>query len=353
MYRKRSKNGIWYINIRMDDGRRIQKSLGTSNSKLAKAIEGKIRAGIQEGKYFEKPEGDNITVKEMIEKFMATHALKVSSSMQASYKVSFAHIISFMGDKVITKVKPKDVANYKEARLEAGKKPATVNRELAALSKMFSIGVKEWEWLDSNPVSNVSRLKENNARTRWLSNEEEARILSNSPEWLSDLIIVSVDTGMRCGELLSLRWSEVNLFRKVLFVLMSKNKKSRTIPLSQRVLDIFVKMSKLRSLENDFVFITSNNRKRLPRNVTTAFERVLKKSNVNGFRWHDLRHTFASRLAQKNAPIFSIAELMGHSIVMATRYSHHSIESLKSVVELLNFGSPLADKTLNMGKEIK
>jgi len=350
MYR-RSKNGVWYINIRMDDGRRIQKSLGTSNAKLAKAIESKIRTNIQEGKYFDKPEGDSITIKEMVEKFMATHALKVSPSMQVSYGVSFAHIISFMGDKIITKVKPRDVASYKEARLRAGKKPATVNRELAALSKMFSVGVKEWEWLDSNPVSNVSRLKENNERTRWLSDEEEALLLSNSPEWLTDILVVALNTGMRRGELLNLRWSDVNLFRKVLVVTKSKNKQPRTVPINKRALGVFLKKAKVRSLENDFIFTSACNTPLIPRNVNRAFYNALEKSKIYGFRFHDLRHTFASRLAQKGVDLYTIAKLLGQRTLSVTaRYTHHSTESLRNPVELLDSGFTLATFTPNLEK---
>ena len=253
------RGGVWWTCIRYE-GKKIQKSLETADKKLAQSIEAKVKTGVIEGKYFERYVGNNKTLSAMMEKFMKEHAPKVSVSMQRSYSASLKHLLPFFGNPKLPSITPKIINEYKVLRKAEEAKPATINRELAMLSKAFNLAVKEWEWLKENPVSKVPKEKENNERDRWLTEDEEKRLIANSPSWLKDIIVFGLHTGLRIGELLSLEWCRVSLLRKNIIIQESKNGKPRTVPLSQIALDILTQKFKVRSIKNDFVFtsITTN-----------------------------------------------------------------------------------------------
>ncbi len=202
------------------NGRKIQKSLKTRDKKLAKDIEAKLRTTIVEGTFFEKPIGNNKSFSQLIDKFMVEYAPKKSLNMQRSYENSLNHLIPFFGDFHIVSISSKKISRYKVLRRNGGAAPASINRELAMLSKVFSLAVDEWEWIKHKPFRKVSREEENNAQERCLTLVEEKRLLENCPEWLKDLIIFNLNTGLRQDEQLSLSWSEypyhvkLFLFRK-------------------------------------------------------------------------------------------------------------------------------------------
>ena len=334
---KRS-GGIWWTSIR-HNGKRIQKSLETSDRKLAKAIEAKVKTEIVEGTYFEKLIGRNKTFKDMMDKFLKVHAPKVSSNMQRSYTTSLKHLNPFFGESNLLSISPKMVSRYKVLRNDEGAAPASVNRELSMLSKAFNLAIKEWEWLKDNSASSVPKEKENNERDRWLTKDEEKEILENSPEWLRDIIIFALNTGLRLQEFLSLEWSRVNLVRRTILIKETKNGSPKTLPLNKIALDVLNQRSKVKSIKNDYVFFNSNGKKINPHVLRTSFYTVLEKVGVENLWLHDLRHTFATRLAQADVDLYKISKLLGHKdIKMTQRYSHHCPDSLRDGVEILEVG---------------
>ena len=210
------------------------------------------------------------------------------------------------------------------------------------LSKAFSLTVKEWEWMKENPVSKVPKEKENNERDRWLTEEEEMRLRDKSPLWLRDIIVFDLHTGLRQDELLSLQWCRVSLIRKTIIIQESKNGKPRTLPLNQVAFGILEEKSKIRNLKNDLVFISNAGTKIDRHNLRRSFNVAINNAGIQDFHFHDLRHTFATRLAQRGIDIYKISKLLGHhSIEMTQRYAHHCPDSLKDGVEVLEFGHNL------------
>lgn len=335
------RGGVYWTSISYK-GKRIRKSLETADKKLAQSIEAKIKTEIVEGKYFEKPVGNNKTFTDMIEKFMKEHAPKVSGNTRLSYSASLKHLSTYFGNLKLLEITPKKISEYKVLRYREEAKPATINRELAMLSKAFSLAFKEWEWIKENPVSKVPKEKENNERDRWLTDEQERRLLKNAPQWLREIIVFDLHTGLRKGELLSLQWNRFDLFRKTIIIQESKNGKPRTIPLNQIALDILMEKSKIRNIKHDLVFASSVGTKIDSDNLGRAFESVLEKVDIQDFHFHDLRHTFATRLAQRGIDIYKISKLLGHKdIRMTQRYSHHCPESLRDGVQVLELGHNL------------
>jgi len=336
---KRKDSGLWWMIFR-HNGKKIQKSLETSDKKLAKAIEAKIITDIVEGKYYEKPTGHNKTFRQLMDRFMKEHAPKVSDSMQKSYASSLKHLIPFFGELNLLSVTRKKISEYKVLRLDEGARPASLNRELAMVSKAFTLALEDWDWISGNdkPFSKMPYEKENNERDRWLTEDEEEKLLENSPEWLREILIFALNTGLRQGELLSLEWSRVDLFRKTILIQKTKNGKPKTVPLNQIAMDVIMRKSesKVRKLKNDFVFVSSHGTKIDRHNLRRAFNSAVRASEIENIKFHDLRHCFCTKLAQRGVDIYKIAKLAGHEdIRMTQRYSHHCPESLRDGVEAL------------------
>lgn len=329
------RDGKWWTCIRYK-GKKIQRSLETDNKSLALSIESKLRTELIEGKYFDKYEGENKTFKELVEKFMKEHSPKVSPKTQRAYERVFKHTGLFFRDMCLSEITPKRIAEYRASRYNEKAMPATVNQELAVLGKAFSLALKEWEWIKENPVNRIKRDRENNQRDKWLSYEDEQRLLENSPGWLREIIVFDLNTGLRQDELLSLPWDKVNLLRKTIIIQKSKNGKPRTVPLTSVAMGILEEKVRIRSLKSNFVF-TNREGKRFDCGwVWKSFSNLAKNVGIEDFHFHDLRHTFATRLAQGGIDLYKISKLLGHiNITMTQRYTHHCPESLREGIEVL------------------
>ena len=213
------------------------------------------------------------------------------------------------------------------------------NLQLALMKHAFSLAIKEWEWVKDNPVKKVSMEREPSPRDRWLTYEEEDMLISVSPSWLKELITFSVETGCRRGEMLSLQWKDVDLFKKVVNIFGSKTGEKRTIPLTPKAFEVLRDRQrvreKVRLIRDDLVFTHPIGRKINIHTLRSAFEDALKKAKIEDFRWHDLRHSFASRLAQNGVDPYAIQRLMGHKTFTTTqRYAHHCVESIRRGIEI-------------------
>ena len=329
------RSGVWWTCIR-HNGRKIQKSLETSDRKLAKAIKAKVRTEIVEGSYFEKLIGRDKTFKDMMDKLMAEHAPKVSVSTQSSYATSLKHLNPYFCESGLLSISSKMISRYKVFRNSEGAAPASVNRELSMLTKALNLAVKEWEWLRDNPASKVPKDKENNERDRWITKDEEKIILDNSPEWIGEIVVFLLNTGLRLEESLSLEWSRVNLLRRTILIRETKNGSPKTLPLNKIALGVLNQRSRVKSLRNDLVFISCRGKKVNRHFLRKRFYDVLKEVGIENLWLHDLRHTFATRLAQAGVDLYKISKLLGHKdIRMTQRYAHHCLDSLRSGVEIL------------------
>lgn len=199
--------------------------------------------------------------------------------------------------------------------------PATVNRHLAVLSKICSMAVDS-DLLDVNPCRKVKKLKVNNQRTRVLSGEEEERLLLalQNNAFVKNITITALNTGMRRGEIFNLKWFDLDFNRKVICVRESKANKKRFVPMNKTLLSLFQNLKR----KSEFVFPSPNTGQRL-NNIKKGFNRALKEAEVINFRFHDLRHTSATRMAEAGVDAFTLAKILGHSdIRMTNRYTHTS-----------------------------
>lgn len=325
---------IWWMSF-IYNGRQIRKSTETDDRKLAKRIFEKIKGQIAEGKWFERLPGEDYTFKDLMDKYLEEYS-SVKGSTDRD-KVSLKHLLPFFGHKIVTQILPRDVSKYKALRRIEGASPATVNRELALMKHCFNVARREWELVRDNPVSMVSMEKEPPPRDRWLTREEEAKLLACSADWLHRMIVFSVETGLRRGELINLRWSNVQMQVKVIVVWGAKTKERRSVPLSRRAFQVLETNRRLGGA-GEFVFThPSSNMQVNIQTLRTAFDTAIKRAGIDNFHWHDLRHTFASRLAQAGVDPYTVQRLMGHkSFVTTQRYAHHYVDSLRKGIAVLD-----------------
>jgi integrase len=204
------------------------------------------------------------------------------------------------------------------------------------MSHAFNLAIKEWEWIKENPVRRVSKEKVNNQTERWLTLEEQQK-LASSPRWLEEIIIFAINTGLRLSEILDLKWAQVDLPRRTITILEQKNRGKDTLPLSEGALKVLQERSKECRSEIEYVFYNKNCRRIVSRSLQWAFSSALQKSGIEKLRFHDPRHTFATRLVQAGVDLYTVQKLgRWKNISMIMRYAHHYPESLRSGVELLD-----------------
>ena len=305
-------------------GERIQESLKTDNRKLAEKLYAKVLTDIVEGRYFETAKAKTIQFQAMTDKYLKEHA-------HSRDTLTVNTLMMFFSGYMIAQITTKAIAEYRNMRLKTVK-PATVYQELALLRRMFNVAIKEWEWFKDNPVSRLSfSVGNRNARVRWLTMEEDKLLLekATNPAWLRSLLTVALHTGMRRGEILDLRWQNVDLLKRLIRIVKSKNGEMRSIPMSNTLVNLFKEMN-VRDISGRVFPISKSS-------VRHAFDKVVEKVNLKDFRFHDLRHSFATRLVQNGVDLYKVKELLGHkTITMTMRYAHHYPESLRSSVEVLD-----------------
>ncbi len=304
-------------------GKRIYVSLKTDNRRLAEKLHAKVLTDMVEGRYFEKVKSREVTFREMVDKYMK----KYQKSRDIT---SLSSLMPVFGILTLAEITTEKISDYIDDRLEKVK-PATVYQEFALMRRMFNVARREWKWVRDNPAADLSFTVGNrNARDRWLTyQEEDALLMSASPQWVGQVILFALHTGMRRGEILSLKWSSVDLRRKLMTVEKSKNGNKRTIPMSETMFNMLRGVN-VNDISN-FVFPHSVGA------LKDAFPRARDRAKLIDFKFHDLRHTFATRLVQNGVDLYKVKELLGHkTIAMTMRYAHHYPESLRSSIEILD-----------------
>jgi len=215
----------------------------------------------------------------------------------------------------------------------------TVNRYVAALSHVITVAMKEWGWIDHNPVLAVPKFKEAKGRTRYLSDDERLRLLEackvSRDKFLFPIVAIAIATGMRKQEILSLTWDNVDLKRGVAYLLETKNSEPRGVPLANLVLGLLTELRHHRSNVAKFIFPSPNGD--WPIDIRSAWEVARKRAALEDFKFHDLRHTTGSYLAMNGATPAEIAEVLGHKTYdMVKRYSHLSDPHTANVVKRMN-----------------
>jgi integrase len=318
------KKGNIYWMIKQYKGKKVERSLDTDKKRVAEERYAKVVSEIIDGSYFEKEKAKTVTFAEMVAKYISTYG---KDRDQHTIKKLLPKFGSFNLAEITTEM----ISDYRFERLQTVQ-PATVYQELSLLRRMWNVARKEWKWTKDNPVADLSfSIGNSNARDRWLTIEEEKNLLdrASNPEWLRPLLIVALNTGLRRGEILNLTWKDIDFQRKLLTVQKSKNGEKRSVPMSQTLRDA-LKGIKVINIPGHVFPISV-------RSLRAAFDKTLEKAEIKDFHFHDLRHTFATRLVQNGVDLYKLKELLGHkTLAMVMRYAHHYPESLRDSIEILD-----------------
>ena len=249
------------------------------------------------------------------------------------YEIVLKPVLRYFAGKRLADISPFALEGYKRERLEKGVKVG-VNRELAALRKLYNQMI-EWGKAVDNPVRKVKRLKEPEGRTRWLTVEEIGRLVAACNPYVRPAVVSTLNTGVRRQELLGLKVADLDFARRILTLqaAFTKNGERRSIPMNATLTETLRPLIIGKALDAA-VF---ESRKGEPyRSLRTAFATACRKAGITDFRWHDLRHTYASHLVMAGVDLATVKELLGHkSIEMTLRYSHLSQDHKRQAVDRL------------------
>jgi|SRR6187402_480437 len=367
--REDDPSGGWYARVRIN-GKLVKKAFGDDRAAAISYVE-KVRtlrrAG--EGHIPTSAKGVPKTAKEL-ESSVSRSSLPLSElcddlllhiqsrpnvykdQRNPPYRIGL--IRRTFGDRPAESIRPYEISDWLDS---LGKAPATVNRYKVTFSSIYRYG-KQRDKIQVNPAREVPQQKLNNGVIRFLKPEEERRLRAVLQRAVEECgprnerrekrlmhriyeLDIALGTGMRKGEQYGLRWEDIDFDRRVITLKDTKNGSSRTVPMIEDVYRAFRELKKLalerkdRSVDrpnrapDDVVFGIGDNKK--------WWEAALKDAKIKSFRWHDLRHTFCSRLAQAGVSLKVIQEAAGHkTIAMSARYAHMDHTTLQNAMAILN-----------------
>ncbi|RDH90630.1 MAG: integrase [endosymbiont of Seepiophila jonesi] len=273
------------------------------------------------GVYIDRAGSDRILLKHALDRYLR----EVSSTKKPSTHSAEQHkakaLKAELGDYSLAALNPNLIAEYRDLRLAAGKSANTVRLEPSLLSHLFTIAIKEWLLgLVYNPVMNIRKPPPGQGRNRRLSTDEETILLkacdNYSNPMLSWIVHMALFTGMRAGEITSLRREQVDLTRRVVRLTDTKNGSARTVPLSKDAVQVLASVldHPVRPLDTDLIFWGEPGRdgKRRAYEFRMAWKKIIKDTKITNLRFHDLRHEAISRLVEAGLGDQEVAAISGH-----------------------------------------
>ncbi len=346
------KRGKWYIDYYYQ-GRRIRECIGTRKRQARNALEAR-KGEIVQGRF----KLQEVKSAPLLEEFAREFLKWAKANCRAWRRHHAAHLKPVEGyfqGRRLHQISAWLVEKYKAYRLQqvsqrprAPKpngqkdepkppqylKPATVNNELKVLSSLLSKAI-EWGYLAEHPMKGgkVKRLRESNQVERELTDEEEERLLKVSPPWVQDVIVLAVDTGMRRGELVALSWDRVDLTRGEIRVIATKTGRDRRVPLTERAQAVLAGRRVDAGGDSAVFRLRAADQ---PTALQSAYRRARARAGLTDVRFHDLRHTYATRLVRAGADLLTVARLLGHQdLRMVQRYAHPGAADARRAVRAL------------------
>ncbi|MFL6435991.1 MAG: tyrosine-type recombinase/integrase [Terriglobales bacterium] len=341
VYEKLPSSGIWWIRYADATGRIRREKAGTKGTAIK--LYQKRKTSVLEGKKL--PE--TLRAKRLTFSELSKDALEYSKTHKRSYgddEIRMAKIVEAFGELPADSITPQDIERWLTGRQKL--KPATLNRYRALLSLTYRLGMQNGK-VSTNPARLVTQRRENNARIRFLSTEEETKlrqvIQQKSLHHLPQLDL-ALNTGLRQSEQYGLTWDCVSFERTSLTIPRSKNGETRHVPLNEAALAA-LEAVKAQTNGQPWVFLNCFGQRLV--NPRGWFEQAIKDAGIKDFTWHCLRHTFASRLTMAGVDLRTVQELMGHkTISMTVRYSHLAPKhQLAAVQRLCNTESTQKEPT--------
>ncbi|MDF0697477.1 site-specific integrase [Rhizobium sp. MC63] len=269
---------------------------------------------------------ETTTLGQLLERYQAEVSPTKRGFMQESQRIDVLrrHDLSH---RTLIGLSQQDAASFRDERLRSVA-PSTAVRELAILSHVIEVAIRDWAYpLSRNVVKLVRRPIIRNERKRRLEGDEEQRLLDGCDggkiAFMKTLLIVAIETGMRRSEILGLKWNDVSHNRRVITLEMTKNGSGREVPMTQRAFDALSWWKENAPVDEATIFPIA------PGSFEQVWRRLLKRANIVGLRFHDLRHEGVSRLFERGLNVIEVSSISGHKeLRMLKRYTHLSADNL-------------------------
>lgn len=312
------RNKIWWVCLSNENNKKIRRS-----TKTADKIEAQKVYDVLKSQLIQSPNSilkGNQTWQHAGQRWL----------VESKHKASYAHDLHVVAvfNKHIADKKLRNINNAIVqgiiSTIECNVSPATVNRYLEVVRAILRRAAQEWEWLDSVPY--IKMRKESSRRIRYLTRAEATKLLSELPEHQRNTTEFALLTGLRQRNILQLSWSQIDLQRKIAWIHpdQSKTRKAIAVPLNQRAIEV---IQNQQGKHDIYIFTYKDNP--ITQVNTKAWKKALHRAGIQDFRWHDLRHTWATWHIQSGTPLHVLQELGGwSSYSMVQRYAHLSAEHL-------------------------
>lgn len=327
----------YYARVRC--GGRQYLSPACPSPELARIQEARLldakRRGMLEEQFGPNARQPSPKLDDVVVDYLIASARENAASTVTRKRGALKHLSRALGARPLDSISSFDVERYKNQRRGAVSGP-TVNRELATLSHLMN-WARRLGYAETNPVQNVRRFRENLEAWSSLGDEEVRSLLrscrsaAGRAPHLYPMVLLALDTGLRKGELLALRWKNVDLVRCEILVERSKTRNRSVLPLTRR------SAKALHALPRPASRLFCRPDGTPLADVRRSFQTALQRASLPSIRWHDLRHTFASTLVRRGANVFIVQQLLGHTtLAMTRRYAHLSPDQLRAAVGLLD-----------------
>src|SRR5438874_1716933 len=319
----------WCVGFTVN-GRRVRETVGP-NKRIAERVLSLRMTQVLENRYFPP----NRQLGRMPFKDFAQTYLEREGPLLKSIRTERNRVLAWareFGTRPLGQITRAEMETWRRKKMTTCR-PATINRDLSRLRRMFSLAV-EWGLLEESPMKSMKFLRENNARTRYLSLEECQRLIANciAPH-IRALVGVALHSGMRLGEILNLRWYDLDFASGFILVRDSKNGESRHVPMDATLFALFRAYPHRPS--TDLVFSSSSGGHIV--DVRTGFQNACKRAGLIDLHFHDLRHTFASQFVMAGGNLFILKSVLGHkNITMTQRYAHLAPTYLIKSIDRMN-----------------
>lgn len=320
---KRKDSSVWWVRF-THKGSRVQRSTGTSDKPKAQEYEAKLINALWEQ--------DRLGIKpkrlwnDAVVRYVQETKHKASQESDL-YHLRWLH--TYLNGIELQAINRDYLERILKAKQAEGVANSTVNRVLEVVRALLKKACNEWEWIDRVP--SVRMLPEPRKRVRWITHNEAERLVARLPEHLGDVVRFSLETGLRRGNVTGLEWSQVDLARRMAWIHPDQAKARKAIPVPLSTGAVLVLRKQIGKHER-FVFTYKGNR--ITQVNTKAWRKCLAEVGIESFRWHDLRHTWASWHIQEGTPQHILQELGGWSTPeMVQKYAHLSADHLAEWVD--------------------
>ena len=320
---KRKDSPYWWIKI-AHNGRPIQKSTGTTDKAKAQEYHDKLKASLwDQERLGVKP---RYSWQEAVIRYLAETSGKAT---QETDKTHLRWLHPFLNDLMLDQINRDLLEKVMAKRIAEKVANSTVNRTMEIVRAVLRKAAFDWEWLERVPK--VRMLPEPKRRIRWITKDESERLMMTLPSHLSAIVRFSLETGLRKANVTGLQWSQVDLIRRTAWIHpdQAKARKAIAVPLSVTAVQVIREQ-----IGKHPTHVFSYNGKSIIQVNTKSWRAALVRVGINEFRWHDLRHTWASWHVQSGTPLHVLQELGAwESVEMVRKYAHLSSDHLTQYVD--------------------